>query len=302
MSIVYFAKEIGKAALLDTKATKVCLPVRVNCSFKDDEFVVNCGEEFNCNPCCDVKDKYYLPVKFGDKIHIQTKFKDFCNPDPRNPLYGYFGCIEVKLIDLATGLESSLLNINPIGYTGWNGVNSYQVLEFTVGGDIPNCFKLVFQVVTNNSDPENPIITEYCSQHYKIVDDCEPTFIFENRHKGFDCEGNWYGLPLVSAVDLPFLYSNKIRLKAEVRNAAPTRETTSRNGLTVKKTIKYIKEYNIYYIPLYVIKYINNKLDQGDRMIIDGKYFNIEVSEVEQVNDCFYNIKILVINECKEKC
>lgn len=301
MSTIFFAKEIGKAALLDTKATKVCLPIRVNCGMPDSDIVVNCGDEFNCTPCCDSNDKYYIELKQGDEFIIQTQIKDMFNPDPTNPANGFGSWIDLELIDLATGLSVPLLNAVTDTYVGWNGTNSYQLVKVVAGaGDTPHCFKIKYLVYNNYSEQ----VQEYCTQHFKfnLSESCENTAVFENKHKGFDCEGNWYNQPINSVGSVPFNYSNKIRLKTDIRAGSPVKETTTRNGLVQKKTIKYIKEYNMFYVPLYVIKYISNKLDQGDKMLIDGKYYDVEVSEVEQVNDCFFNIKILVVNECKEKC
>lgn len=300
MSKKYFATIPDKCAILNTLASKICLPIKVECGITPDGLITFCGQEHNCSSCCpNDAYKYYQPYRFGDVIYFQTQIFDKYNSDPKNPDNGFGTWIQYELIDLQTGLAINTDALITEYYVGWNGSNSYQVIKVTMtDNEINECWKLKLSVY----DTENNLIETYCSQEFRREDTCVNTVVIGSDRKGFDCERNYYGLPESSEGTLPFEYKNDLRLYADIQDVAPVRETTTREGLTKKTRIKYIKEYSILFVPIYVIKYLTNRIETNKKIKIDGKYYDVEFSEVEQIPDtCMYNIKLNIIYECKEE-
>lgn len=300
MSKRYFATIPNACAILDTSAAKVCLPIKVECGINPDGIITICGMEHNCSSCCnDAAYKYYMPYRFGDTFYFETQIFDKYNPDPKNPVDGFGTWIEYDIIDTMTGLSVNTAPLISEYYVGWNGFNSYQVIKvYMANGEISECWQLKLKVY----DSEDVLIEEYCSQEFRREDDCSNTILIGSDRKGFDCERNYYGLPTASSGTTPFEYNNQLRFYADVTDVAPIRETTTRDGLQKKVRIKYIKEYSLYFVPLYVVKYLTNRIESNGKVKIDGKYYDVEFSDVEKVEDtCMYNIKLNIIYECKEE-
>lgn len=297
MSKRYFAAMPDVCALLDTKATKICLPIKIDCGIPPDGIVVKCGDEHNCTDCChNPAMKYFMPFNWDDCFDFILNVFDKYNPDQKNPTDGFGTWIEYNLIDLATGEEVAL---NPESYyVGWNGKKSYQVFRICLlENEVPECWQLKFKVY----DDEENLVNELCTQHFKLADPCLTTALISSKRDGFDCEGNYYDLPEASAGDTPFKYNNTLRFYVDIKDTAPVRETVTRGGINRKQRIKYIKEYSFLFVPLYVVKYLTNRIEYDGYIDLDGKSYEAEFTDVEQIEDtCMYNIRINIVYECKE--
>lgn len=298
MSFRYFATIPDKCAMLNTYARKVCLPVRIDCGTPPDGLVVDCGLEHNCSECCNNPAYlYYQPFEWGDCIDIQLQVFDKYNANPKQPSDGFGSWIEIVTIDLTTGQE--VASVYDKAYVGWNGKNSYQVIRICfIQNELPECVQFKFNIY----DSEDELVKSLCTQHFRLAESCKTSVLLGSKRTGYDCEDNYYGLPEDSQGDTPFAYNNTLRFYADINDAAPIRETITRGGIARKSLVKYIKEYAIYFVPLYVVKYITDRIDNGGKIEIDGKTYEVaEFSDIEQIPDtCMYNIRINIIYECTE--
>lgn len=293
----YFLYTPSNCILFSSEISKTCLPTIIDCDFKDT-FVVECGTEFNCSQCCDVVIPFFLPVVEGDEIIIQTQIFDQYNDNRKIPVSGFGTWIKVYTVE-EDGTETEINPANYAAYVGWNGTNSYQVININYSTDyMPLCFQIKFKVYLAG----DVFDYELCSQHYKIetcadVSSC----VFEGKQTGTDCEGNYYDLPEASD-GLPFEYSNKIRIPCYEQEAAPVITETVKSNRIVNKEIKYRTEIKLQGIPLYLVKYLENRVFLRDNVYKDGKIIQYESGILEQIEGtCLYNYSKYIITSCEVK-
>ncbi len=101
--------------------------------------------------------------------------------------------------------------------------------------------------------------------------------------------------------DTPYKYNNQIRIPAFIKDGVPEKVTTQRQGRNIIKTIKYIKTVQMYAVPMYLIKYLENQILSAKNIKIDGKVYTAEtgtssISEGTCVFDFTFNL-INLVNE-----
>lgn len=295
----YFQTQSEFVSTLTTVARKYCIPPRYNCFDDDGGLIVNCGSEYNCSDCCGDAFKRYMLFTETDIIQVQTKIFDFYNDDITNPLAGFGEWIECVVVDLSDNSESDVSNyLGANGsFVGWNGKRSYQIVELD-GSLLPDCFKLKYTVY--NSDSPQTEVQELCTQHYKKVE-CEGTILIQGIRDGYDCTGNYYNDAIASFGDTPFKWNNQVRIEATIRDSVPEKTTIQRRGRNITRSTKYIQRVNLYGVPMYLIKYLENHILAAPNVLIDGKLYTAESGVSETIDDtCIYNFSFNLINVCNE--
>lgn len=295
----FFAFQSETCASLETQAAYFCIPNKEQCG-NDGGLIVPCGEEYQCSDCCgELNLDWYLPFLDTDTIQIQSRIHDFYNADRENPLAGFGSWIDAVIVDLNTNTESDISNyVTANGaFVGWNGRNSYQIIELD-GSLLPNCWKLIYRVY-NDESPQDEL-QELCSQHFK-KGSCNGTLLIQGLRKGFDSEGNYYDLPLASFGDTPYFYNNQIRLEGYIKDAVPEKTTTQRQGRNIVKTIKYVSQVHLLAVPMFVIAYLENQILSAKNIKIDGKVYTAETGTSEAVEStCLFNYTFNLINIVNE--
>lgn len=305
MSTTYFMELPTVCSVLNTQASKYCLPIKKHCSVTPDGIVTLCGEEFNCTLCCgENHDPYFIPFDTNEHIILQTQFFDRFNLDPTMPDMGFGSWITIDIIDQNGVIVGDHTSFSIEYFVGWNGTNSYQILKlFPDVPDFPTCFSIKYHVYRNiGGDPEEYPTEGFCTQHFKLVDSCSigNLYTIQGLHDKFDCEGNYYQLPLNSFGDVPFVYENKIQILGYEEQAEPERETIIVNGNVKTQKIKYRKRILFPLIPLFMVKYLEDRVFSGSQVLINGEYVTIEIENTLSINDlCVFNYSILVIESCK---
>jgi hypothetical protein len=295
MSTKFFAFQSTYCEMLTTSATKFCIPEKEICFEDPNGLITICGNEYNCSECCDaVNLKYFIPFETTDTLMVQSKIFDFYNADRENPLDGFGTWIEAVIVDLSDSSEQdiSVYEAASGSYVGWNGKNSYQVISLD-GSLLPDCFKILYRVYNNESPQEE--LQELCTQHFKKVD-CQVTKLIQGIRTGFDSDGNYYGLPTASFGDTPFEFNNQMRFEAEIRDAVPDKTTRTVRNRNVIRTTKYLRRVDIYAVPMYIIKYLENVIIPSKYIKIDGDIYTAETGTVDAVEGtCFFNISFNLI-------
>ncbi len=296
MATKFFAFQSTFCEILETEAIKYCIPKKYRCYEDPNGLITVCGNEYNCSECCDsVNLKYFIPFETTDTIVIQSKIFDFYNADRETPLDGFGTWIECVVVDLSDGSELDVSNYETAQgkFVGWNGKNSYQLISLD-GSLLPDCFKVVYRVY-NDESPQDEL-QELCTQHYKKVE-CGNTYLMCGIRTGFDSEGNYYGLPTASFGDTPYEYSNCMRFVANIRDAVPEKTIRTVRGANLARTTKYIRRVDIYAVPMFVVKYLENQIISAKNITIDGVLYQAETGTVEAVPEsCFFNISFNLIS------
>lgn len=296
----FFAFQSETCASLETQSAYFCIPKKENCT-DDGGLIVPCGEEYMCSVCCGELDlPYYMKFLPTDTIQIQSRIHDFYNNDRESPMSGFGTWIDAVIVDLSDNTELDISNYETVNgsFVGWNGRNSYQIIELD-GSLLPNCWKIIYRVYDDES-PQNEI-QELCTQHFKN-EDCEDTILIQGiRESGFDSEGNYYGLPEASFGDPAYLYNNQIRIQANIKDGVPEKTTTTRQGRNVIKTIKYIRQVQMYAVPMYLIKYLENQILSAKNVRIDGKIYTAETgTSTSAEGTCLFDYTFNLINLVNE--
>ena len=291
--------------VLSTQVSKFCLPVKKRCSVNPDGIITYCGQEFNCTLCCgESHDPYFIRFDGTVPIIIQTQFFDRYNLDPTMPDNGFGSWITIDIIDASGVVVGDHTDFGIESFVGWSGINSYQLLKiYPTVTDFPTCFSIKYHVYRNvGGDPEEYPTEGFCSQDFKLVDSCSMGNLYTIRgiHDYFDCEGNYYPLPVNSFGDVPFEYDNTIQVLGYEEQAEPERETTVINGVVKTQKIKYRKRVLFPIIPLFMVKYLEDRVFSGQQVVINGEYVTVEIENTVSINDlCVFNYSILIIEYCK---
>lgn len=306
MSTTYFLSLPTVCSVLDTQVSKFCLPIKKRCGIDPDGIITICGTQFNCTLCCgEHHEPYYIPYDGSEPIILQTQFFDRLNSDPTSPDEGFGSWITIDIIDSTTGLVVGDHTDFGIEYfVGWNGTNSYQLLKiYPTTVDFPQCWSIKYHVYRNiGGDTEEYPVEGYCSEEFRLVNDCinGSLYTIEGLHDTFDCEGNYYGDSLTSLGTTPFKYENTIQILGYEEQAEPERETTIKNGIVKTEKIKYKKRIIFPMIPLYMVKYIEDRVFNARQVLINGEFVDVEIENTVSVTDlCVYNYSINVITSCK---
>jgi len=288
--------------MLTTYAAEFCIPKKYRCYDDPDGLITECGKEFNCSDCCDgVSTMFYVPFSTTDKIQIQTQIFDFYNTDRENPMAGFGTWIDAVIVDLSDGSESDISNyLGPNGaFVGWNGSKSYQIVELD-GSLLPECWQIKYRVYDSDSPQEE--VQELCSQHFKLdTKFCNETLLIQGIRTGFDSEGNYYGLPDASFGDPPFEYNNQIRISANIKTGLPEKQTRIQRGRTVTRQIKYVQQVQLFAVPMFIIKYLENQILPAKAVKIDGKLYQAETGIAEAVEEtCLFNYTFNLITITNE--
>lgn len=294
----FFAFQSETCSILDTVALKYCIPKKYKCFDDPDGLLTECGKEYNCSECCDGVDmKFYLPFKTSDIIQIQSQIFDFYNADREVPLAGFGEWIEAVIVDLSNGTEQDISNyLGANGaFVGWNGKNSYQIVELD-GALLPDCWQIKYRVYSNDSPQDE--VQELCSQHFKNdAALCVDSILIQGIRTGFDAAGNYYDLPTASFGDPAYEYNNQIRIQAHIKTEVPEKTTYIRQGRTLTRSIKYRQAVNLYAVPMFVIKYLEDQILGAKNVKIDGKIYQAEAGTAEAIEDsCLFNYTFNLIS------
>jgi hypothetical protein len=309
MSSIYFMQLPETCYIMNTEVTKWCIPPKLICGITPDGIVTLCGDQYNCNLCCGERhEPYYVPYDGINPIEIQTQFFDRFNPDPTNPVDGFGTWITVDILDANNNVVGDHTDFGIEYFVGWNGTNSYQILRiYPLTTDFPTCWSLKYHVYRNiGGDPEEYPVEGFCTQDFKIISSCENGTLYTLRgvFDSFDCEGNYYDLPTASTGLTPFKWNNTIQVLGYAEEASPERETVIKNGIRVTESITYKTRITFPMIPLFMVKYLEDRIFSGRQVYINDELVTIEIDGSDIIEGhCVYNYSIFVINKCEtNKC
>ena len=305
----YFLQIPETCYIFNTEVTKFCLPPKVRCSIDPDGIVTICGGQFNCNLCCGEKhDPYFVPYDGLQPIEIYTQIFDRYNPDPTMPVDGFGTWITVDILDANNNVVGDHTDFGIEYFVAWDGEKSYQILRiYPTVTDFPSCWSLKYHVYRNiGGDPEEYPVDGFCTQDFKLVGTCEngALYTLQGIFDSFDCEGNYYDLPTDSVGLTPFKYNNTIQVLGYEEMASPERETVIKNGVRKTESITYKKQITFPMIPLFMVKYLEDRIFSGRQVMINGEFVTVEIDSSDLLEGlCLYNYTIFVIEKCEtNKC
>lgn len=213
---------------------EICLPTVEICDeTPTDNILTHCGSQWNCNLCPQDKE-YFIPYVSGDKIQIQTMFLDFYNSNKESPVTGWGatpanGFMAAVLYDnVGNSISITLSDFASRSMVGWNGTNSYQIIEIDTGLSIFDTNKC-WQLEIRAYDTDNFITQTLCSQMF-AERPCERLVKLKGTFDTFDCDKHFYGSPVAYVGD-NFRYDNTLRYYGQLVDT----------GVRVNKTVVGIK-------------------------------------------------------------
>lgn len=242
-----------------------------------DGIIQDCEDTWNRNFCR--KDQCWsMPYQSGDKIQMQTRFRDLYNDDPAAPLAGWDDAFVVSLVDSATGeiLSSLIADFASRYYVGWDGRGAYQVLEIDTSLPIfegVTCWHLEFKAMQEITEGESTITVTHdsaCSEDFCEIQDCDQYLRVEPIYSRRDGFGYWYGMPKAYHGSEPFAFNPVYRFPIDVVQVGGDLEKTiaGRNTVTAKTSRRYVCEMTEL-VPPYVF-------NQWLRMILPAPQIKIE--------------------------
>jgi hypothetical protein len=278
---------------------KFCIPGRTVCDPNpDDGVITKCDQRWNENFCQNDRE-YTMAFRRGDKLHFQTKFRDFWNPDPEVPSGGYNDWIIVRLIKNGTNetLSEDVADFASRYWVGWNGQESIQVLE--VDTQLPifddvECWHLEFEsrrIETKGEEEEETEIividSEACSEDFCDCDTCDVQPLFRAIHgQGYDGHGYYYG-PVTNFVgNAFFLYNPAWRFPMEYLQIGGrvTRET-SPTAVVDHDVSEVWHVGTITAVPPFVFNMVLKGILTALQVKINGKRFQIADRSITRTNN-----------------
>lgn len=226
---------------LDMHVRRFCFPPFEDCSPTPlDIILTSCDAIWNCN-LTQTDIAYFTPYVVGDKIHIQTLFADNYNADRTNPINGWVdstpGYLTAELCALDGTVLSSTLNDFLSSYlAGWNGLNSYQIIEIDTQLIDTNFADEDCWSIRLTSYDQTGIEQQVCTQHFaKAI--CEKTVKIKSEFRGFDCFGHYYGSP-VAFLGTEFTFNNEMRYWADLIDSGTNFQKTLFYETAVKNDLE----------------------------------------------------------------
>lgn len=298
----------GSCACVDLGAIayKACLPEIKNCQRTCTDFLVTDEEGlWNCD-ICQNECLYNHPYELGDKIMVQFQLQDFYNADEMNPTNGWGTFLRGELCDKDGNVVStSFSDYGSRWLVGWDGTNSYQLLEIDttlINAVIPDgCFSLKI----TSYDNTNTFRDVYFTQHFEKHLDCDELVEIEGIYDTYDCCNNYYGDPVsfLSNDGNPFNYTNKVKFRATFFDAPGDSFVKDVFSSRKRSGGTYTTAYSLQlhdFVPPYVKNTLQKQLLFAPRVFIDGvEYF---IDDFQQSNDAskgrMFHVSATLNSEC----
>lgn len=202
---------------------------------------------------------------------LQVQEYDEGSTDRTNPNTGWTDWIDIELIDKAgttivDTVTDPIANLSDRWYNAWNGKYSYQVIEIDTSKATFNgldCF--YFKIKTTGG-------REICTQEMQLVSDCKDQYVsLESDYSKQDCYNNDYREPTAYHGVESFKYSNRIWIRAHMKDKGGTNEVTAfadRPKTNESEDVIGIRGY--YLVPPYMKNIIKNQIFMGRSISVNG--------------------------------
>lgn len=260
---------------LGGQAYTVCLPAKSFCEPQTDgdgsvpgnaTLVAPIGEHWNCNTC-QADEKYSIPYKSGEVIHIQTRFYDSFNADRTDPVSGFGDFIEAVVTDGVT-------RINVTGMVAYGCKGSFQVTVIDTAAIALDCWVVEFTVYNADTTVRR---TAQSQEYAKVSDaECKNTVLVKGEGRGTDCFGNCYETPDAYVGDL-VEYDNSTRFWGSIHDTGDAFEKgdTSGDYFDTEVTTPYRLALHRK-IPPFAKNALIRQLLAAPRVTIDGDVYDID--------------------------
>lgn len=255
---------------LGGKAYRLCLPVKEVCD-PATSGLSEIGQGWNCN-VCPPDQKYNIPYVQGDVIHIQTRYFDSYNANPKDPVSGFGAFIDAVLTDGDTRIPLT-------GMVAWGCNGSYQITVIETKLLSLKCWTVEYTV--RNSDDSVRLTAQ--SEEYGEVSgtDCNKTVLIQGKGKGVDCFGYCYDEPTAFVGD-NVAYNNATRYWGGVRDIGGTfdkPETTG--GYFAAESFENYRLALGRKIPPFAKEALLKQLLSAPEVLIDGEAYDIDTFSVD---------------------
>ena len=292
-------EESNECVDICTYARKMCLPSYQNCANTCIDWIVrDCSKTWNCNRC--QKDKEYLhPVVSGEQIMFQTKFYDKYNEDREQPTNGWGTFVDVEVLDSCGAvLESGYDDISTQYLAGWDGDNSYQLINIDIDSIPQECFSLSFVAY----DQEGNETERYCTEDFKKVL-CEDTVKVCSEYCSTDCCNNYYGEVLSDTSWVgtsPLVYSNCTRYYARFTEQPGQVTRESFNSITTQSDVTCNYDFALTkLVPPNISGMLIKQHMSGEKVFInDEEYFFDSINGENRSNGRMHMYTISLTQSC----
>ena len=273
-----------------------CFPIVISCQETDDDgFLMDCDKLY-CDLKCSWEVNGVIPYVAGDKIMIQTQFRDISNPDPKIPIFGWGDWVFIEIWDADTNTlwSDETINTTLRGYVCHNGTNSYQVIEVDTSLEGFPCtwyakiyaYQLDIDFIDDTWQVVGDPVELYCRQTHNFIkkDSCSELHEVEGLYTDFDCLGNYYGEScenfLSKHADAEFFqYRNNTRIEGGTVKRAPEYENDEGNSIITDNysfTTAKADQVQGVFLPNYIITWYLN--------IFSAKYIKIDNNTIFPIN------------------
>lgn len=188
---------------------KGCLPLREPCTFPASGFIVECGEQWNCQEHCPTDSNYQVKHISGDIITLQFNFFNNNDSNRKRPSSLPTDWIQFEICDSEGGVSDLVAGQITSQMSAFGCGKSYQVIEFDTT-ELPSCFYVRATVISTLGEAEP---TRLCSEWFEAMDEECPLehLRLESNIEGVDCNGVCFGLPEAYHGDLiNFQYNYRV--------------------------------------------------------------------------------------------
>lgn len=263
---------------IDSTTLESCILRVVDCDKTDGTLLLtDCDETYMCNRC-QTDPVYYMPWVPGMTFMLQTQFVNTVDTEPETPSAGFGSYVTAELLDFQFNVvESDFTQISSRYLAGWNGDNSYQVIEIDTSlpaFDGLNCF--IIRI--NARDSFGTVYKSLCTHHFEKLRPCDTAIRIEGLYANFDCFRNYYALPDVgsSVGSARFKYSNGLYFRANVKDHDDSFEKTIISNRVV--SVEQISSYRLVFhnlLPAYAMRILTRQLLPAARTFADGEEYSI---------------------------
>lgn len=168
-----------------------CLPPKEICfPFTPNGLLVECGNEWNCNPKCVGDQIFFYEPHRTDVLQLQTQFYDSGRENPIGgttvDICALDGTIIGQITDIAEEFDTYSCQTITIDFS----LSVFDDLE---------CFS--FKI-----NPPNAIEDSICTQQMRFTNNCNNSILIESKYDGTDCGNNKYGSGFSNKIRIPFTY------------------------------------------------------------------------------------------------
>lgn len=267
-------------------AYRLCLPQRQFCEPQVDgggvvggpvgnaTLITPVGEHWNCSTC-QADEKYSIPYKQGDIIHLQTNFYDSYNPDRTNPVAGFGLFLDAVLTDGVTRIPLS-------GMVAYGCGGSFQIAVIDTTALALDCWTVEYTVYNGGGTVR---VTSQSQEYVKVSDDdCKQTVLIQGQGRGKDCFGHCYDAPTAYTGAL-VEYNNSMRFWGDVNDVGGSFEKSDGSGdffaadITTPYRLALHRK-----IPPFAKNKLLNQLLAAPRVLVNGERYDIDSFTVENLS------------------